>query len=95
VNVISKPKLFSAARGTGNPELLEKVLRWFELVRRNDFDSFNQLRDAFPSADKVGDRLVFNLGSYRLICGVSFLRRTLYFKALLTHAEYDRGGWKQ
>jgi mRNA-degrading endonuclease HigB of HigAB toxin-antitoxin module len=40
------------------------------------------------------DRLVFNLGSHRLIFGVSFLRKTLFFKALLTHAEYDRETWK-
>jgi mRNA-degrading endonuclease HigB of HigAB toxin-antitoxin module len=48
----------------------------------------------FPSVDWVAGKLVFNLGSYRLICGVSFLRKTFYFNALLTHAKYDLGEWK-
>lgn len=92
--MISKRNLFDAAEASGNPQLLSKVERWYELATRNDFDSFSQLQASFPSADMVGDKVVFNLGAYRLICGVSFLRRTLFFKALLTHASYDRGGWK-
>jgi mRNA interferase HigB len=42
----------------------------------------------------VREKIVFNVGAYRLICGVSFLRKTFFFKALLSHAEYDQGGWK-
>jgi mRNA interferase HigB len=92
--VISKPNLFSAARATKNVQLIEKAARWYELATRNDFDNLVELQAVFPSADWVGDRVVFNLGSYRLICGVSFLRKTFFFKALLSHAEYDRGGRK-
>jgi mRNA interferase HigB len=94
VTVISKPNLFSAARATRNAQLAEKVSRWHELARRNQCENLVELQRVFPSADWVDGRVVFNLGSYRLICGVSFLRNALYFKALLTHAEYDRGGWK-
>ena len=92
VNVISKPNLFLAARATKNAQLVEKAARWYELSTKNDFDNLVELQ--FPSVDRVGDRVVFNLGSYRLICGVSFLRKTFFFKALLSHAEYDQGGWK-
>ena len=95
VNVISKPNLFSAARATGNAELVEKAARWYELTTKNDFGSLVEVQGVFPTADWVDDRVVFNLGSYRLICGVSFLRKAFFFKALLSHAEYDRGGWKQ
>ena len=94
MNVISKPKLFLAARATRNDHVAEKASRWYELATRNDFDNFAQLKQAFPSVDWVADQLVFNLGSYRLICGVSFRRKTLFFKALLSHAEYDGGAWK-
>jgi mRNA interferase HigB len=94
VNVISKPKLFLAARATKNDQVVEKASRWYELASRNDFDNFTQLQQAFPSVDLVADKLVFNLGSYRLICGGSFRRKTFFFKALLSHAEYDRGAWK-
>lgn len=94
MNVISKANLFDAARASKNRELMEKAARWYELATKNDFANFIELRATFPSVDWVEERLVFNLGSYRLICGVSFLRRTFYFKALLTHAAYDQGGWK-
>jgi mRNA interferase HigB len=94
VNVISKPNLFLAARATKNGQLVENAARWYELATQNDFDDMVELKKVFPSADWVGDRVAFNLGSYRLICGVSFLRKILFFKSMLSHAEYDRGGWK-
>ena len=94
MNVISKPNLFLAARATKNTQLVEKAARWYELATKNDFYNLVELQEVFPSADWVGEKLVFNLGSYRLICGVSFLRKTFFFKALLSHVEYDRGGWK-
>jgi mRNA interferase HigB len=95
VNVISKPNLFEAARATGNSQLAEKVARWYELATKNNFANFVELQRVFPSVDLTGDKLAFNLGSYRLICGVSFLRKTLFFKALLSHAAYEQGGWKK
>ena len=94
MNVISKPNLFEAARATKNPQLIEKVAHWYELAVRHDFENFAALRNVFPSADWVGDKVVFNLGSCRLICGVSFSRKALFFKALLSHAVYDKGVWK-
>ena len=94
LNVISKANLFESARATRNPQLIERVARWHELATKNDFANFVELQAAFPSVDWVANKLVFNLGSYRLIGGVSFLRKTFFFKALLDHAEYDPGGWK-
>lgn len=94
LNVISKANLFEAARATRNSQLAEKATRWYELATKNDFGNFVELQSVFPSVDRVGDKLIFNLGSYRLICGVSFLRKTFFFKALLSHAVYDQGGWK-
>ena len=94
MNVIGKPNLVQAALSTENSQLFEKTARWYNLAARSNFANFVELQQVFPSADLVGDKVVFNLGSYRLICGVSFARGTLYFKALLCHAEYDNGGWK-
>ena len=46
--------------------------------------------------DKVGDRYVFDIGGnkYRVIASVAFVVRTVWVKAVLTHAEYDKGKWK-
>ena len=48
----------------------------------------------FLSVDCVGERLAFNLGSYRLITGFSFRSQIIYFKHLLTHDEYMRKDWQ-
>jgi mRNA-degrading endonuclease HigB of HigAB toxin-antitoxin module len=94
MNVISKPHLFAGARATGNPELTEKVSRWCEVAVKNNLESFPEVRRVFASADWVADRIVFNPGSYRLIRGVSFRRKALFFEALLSHAADEKGGWK-
>ncbi|MCH8292569.1 type II toxin-antitoxin system HigB family toxin [Candidatus Poribacteria bacterium] len=41
--------------------------------------------------------VVFNIGSnkYRLIASIHFNRSKVYIRHVLTHAEYDRGGWKK
>ena len=95
MNLISKPNLFSAARATSNSQVVEKADRWYELASKNNFENLVELQRIFPSADWVEGKLIFNLGSHRLICGVSFLRKTFFFKALLSHGEYDQGGWKR
>lgn len=71
--------------------------RWYKIVRQSKFESFVDLRQTFPSADKVDDLVVFNIGGnkYRLITSVHFNRNKVYVRAVLTHEEYDRGIWKQ
>ena len=65
-------------------------------VEKGSFGNFAQLRAVFPAVDKVGERFVFNIGGnkYRLVAGIDFERRMLWVKAVLTHAEYDKGAWK-
>jgi mRNA interferase HigB len=69
---------------------------WFKIMQRHDFTSFETLRATFPTADKVGDFIVFNIGGnkYRLITAIHFNRRKVYIRHVLTHPEYDRGAWK-
>jgi mRNA interferase HigB len=66
-------------------------------VRQTEFRSFAELRAVFPTADKVDDWIVFAISGnrYRLIAAVHFKRGKVYIRHVLTHAEYDRGGWKQ
>jgi mRNA interferase HigB len=47
----------------------------------------------FPAADRVGDRHVFNVGGNksRVIVALSFHAQCACVKAVLTHADYDRG----
>ncbi|MGE4093428.1 MAG: type II toxin-antitoxin system HigB family toxin [Candidatus Binatia bacterium] len=58
--------------------------------------NFDELRATFPSADAVGDLIVFNVGGnkYRLIASIHFNRGKVYVRHILTHSAYDRGVWK-
>jgi mRNA interferase HigB len=66
-------------------------------MNKNHFYNFNELRAAFPTADQVGDLIVFNIGGnkYRLIASIHFNRAKVYVRNILTHREYDKGAWKQ
>lgn len=50
----------------------------------------------FPSADGVENLTVFDIGGnkYRLIALVDYEYQKVFIRAILTHAEYDKEGWK-
>jgi mRNA interferase HigB len=71
--------------------------KWYDLVRNNRFADFSALRRVFPSADLVGDLVVFNVrgNRYRLVARVVYTKGRVYIRRVLTHLEYDRGDWKE
>ena len=79
-----------------HPDSESALVRWFRIMERTDFTDFEGLGAAFPSADKVGDFVVFNIGGnkYRLIAAIHFNRGRVYVRHVLTHHDYDRGVWK-
>jgi len=54
------------------------------------------VRARYASADQVGKFTVFNIAgnTYRLITVIHFNTGRVYVRRVLTHAEYDRGTWK-
>lgn len=66
-------------------------------MKNNDFASIAEVREIFPSADKVGRLTVFNIGGnkIRLIAAIHYNRKKIYIRAVLTHKEYDEGNWKK
>ena len=83
---------FAAVR----PDADAPLQAWRRLIERGDYGSFAALRTTFASVDKVGERYVFNIGGnkYRLVAAIAFEARLVWVKAVLTHAEVDRGAWK-
>ncbi|MGE0539344.1 MAG: type II toxin-antitoxin system HigB family toxin [Dehalococcoidia bacterium] len=71
--------------------------RWYRLMKSHSYHSFAELRVVFPSADQVGKLTVFNVSGnrVRLIAAVHYNRQRVYIRAVLTHAEYDEGRWKE
>ncbi len=80
-----------------HPDSNRPLTRWFKILQKNDFASFNEMRRTFPSADRVGDLIVFNIGGnkYRLIASCHFNRNKVYIRHVLTHQEYEKGAWKE
>jgi len=95
MHVISKKRLreFWEAHHADSKQPLEV---WYRAMRRGVFKTWNELHSAFPTADKVGDKIVFNIGGnkYRLVAVIHFNRGAVFVRNVLTHKEYDKGEWK-
>ena len=79
------------------PDCKTSLVRWFKIMDKQNFSNFAELRAAFPSADSVGNLIVFNISGnkYRLIASTHFNRGKVYIRHILTHKEYDKGEWKK
>ncbi len=95
MHIITRKRLNEfAAR---HPTVTSGLIHWYKVLKKNDFESFAALRKLFPNADQVGGLTVFNIGGNkaRLIAAIHYNRRKVYIRAVLTHSEYDLGGWKE
>jgi len=73
MHVISRKRLNEFA--DQHPEAASSLAHWYSLAKRNDFSNFAELRAIFPSADKVGNLTVFNIGGnkVRLIAAITII----------------------
>jgi mRNA interferase HigB len=60
-------------------------------------ENFRGIEAGVPEPDLVGRSTVFNIAGnkYRLIARVNYQTQRVFVLYLLTHAEYNRGAWKQ
>ena len=94
MHVISRRKLKEAVERHGD---LEAPLdAWFRIAKKATWRSLTDVRRTFSSADAVGKWTVFNIkgNQYRLITEINYAGGRIYMRHVLTHAEYDREGWK-
>jgi mRNA interferase HigB len=58
---------------------------------------FVDVRTTFASADVYKELTIFNIGGnkYRLIVHINYETRIVYVHHILTHKDYDAGGWKE
>jgi len=66
------------------------------VIEKNHFANWAALKAVFNSVDKVGELVVFDIGGnkYRLVAYIRFEKQILYVKAVLTHRDYEKGGWR-
>jgi mRNA interferase HigB len=95
MHVISRKKLKEAVARHGDLESPLEV--WFRITKKARWKSLADVRKTFSSADAAGTWTIFNIkgNQYRLIAEINYLFGRVYIRHVLTHAEYDRGGWKQ
>lgn len=94
MHIITRKRLNEFAEK--HPTATSGLAHWYQILRKNNFPNFATLRESFPQADQVGRLTVFNIGGNkaRLISAIHYNRRKVYIRAVLTHAEYDAGKWK-
>lgn len=95
MHIISKKKLKTFWEK--HPDSENSLTAWFNTMRVMRCKAFHELREqTFGTADKVGEKIIFNIcgNKYRLISVIHFNRYKVFVRNVLTHKEYDKGGWK-
>ena len=94
MRVIAKPAILEFIRKHSMSK--SALLGWYAVISKVSPKNFTELRNIFGSVDVVGNLYVFNIAgnNYRLIGAIHFNRQKLFIRHILTHGEYDRGGWK-
>lgn len=79
-----------------HPESGQALDEFYVKIKRSNPKNMAELRQTLPSADRVGDCIVFNVGGnkYRVIVHLDFEVQTLWIRFVMTHAEYDKDRWK-
>ncbi len=95
MHVISRKKLKEAA--ARRADLEGPLGAWFRIAKKALWRNLSDVRQTYSSADSVDKWTVFNIkgNQYRLITEINYQFGRIYIRHVLTHAEYDRGGWKQ
>jgi mRNA interferase HigB len=70
---------------------------WYRIAKKAQWRSLEDVRKVLPSADGVGKFTVFNIkgNAFRLIVEMNYGTGRIFIRHVLTHAAYDRGGWKR
>jgi len=95
MHVITRKRIKAFAKK--HPDCRSALEAWYRIVKKNNFNSFDELKAYFSTVDIVGKLTVFNIGGnrVRLIAAIHFNRGKLYIRHVLTHSEYSKGKWKE
>lgn len=79
-----------------HPEASQALDEFYGKIKRCSPRTMAELRQTFPSADRVGDCIVFNVGGnkYRVIARLNYTHQKVFIRFVLSHAEYNKGKWK-
>ena len=75
------------------PKAKTSLLTWYNEFLKQDFHTFNELKEVHGSASIVANnRVIFNIkgNDFRLIVSVNFRQLAAYIIWFGTHKEYDK-----
>jgi mRNA interferase HigB len=85
-----------------HPDAEVPLRAWYRIALGAEWESLRDVRATYPHADGVetesGEVLtVFNIGGnkYRLVTRIRYDYQLVNIRTVLTHAEYDKGKWKE
>lgn len=92
-NVISKPILIEFWKKY--PDSKPPLQVWFKAMRKGDYLSLSELKEAFVVDYVPPKYYVFDIkgNHYRLVALVNFAGKRVLIESVMTHGEYDE--WSQ
>lgn len=88
INVVSKGRLREF--WLLHPPAEGPLAAWHSVVIHSSWSCFADIRQTYNSADVVGELVVFNVNSFRIVASVFYPGRHLYIRHVFTHTEYDK-----
>jgi len=88
MHVLSKSRL--AEFWAVHPASKGPLSNWHGVVEHATWACFDDVRKTYNSADQVGDFIVFNVNSYRIVATVRYPFRKVYISQVMTHSNYER-----
>jgi mRNA interferase HigB len=80
-----------------HPDAEAPLTAWKRAARTASWASFDDVKAVFGKrVDRYKRFVIFDIGGnkYRLVAAIHYNRGRVYVRHVLTHAEYDRGKWK-
>lgn len=99
MHIITRKRLLEAAKK--HPHARVKIIFWHQVAKAAVWTSLVETRKSFAHADQVTVKsgrtvTIFNLSNdYRLITAIHYNRKKIFILRFLTHAEYDKGKWRE
>ena len=95
MHIITRKRIAEAS--AEHKDCVSALNQWYRLMKKAELTDFGQLRNLFPSVDKVDDLYVFNIGGnkMRLIAAIHFDKKRVFIRAILTLTEYDKSKWRE
>ncbi len=94
MHVISRKRLREFAKV--HPDSESALDAWYRVAKGARWTRLLEVQQVYPAAEAVGKYTVFNIrgNHYRLIAAIHYPSQTIFIRAVLTHPDYDQGGWK-